>query len=81
MALDQDSLHKLRLLPVMAIKNKYVKRSKITEAKFRQLIKLFTHDLDAQTIASLIKLNRNTLNRYLQLIRIRIAELCESQSP
>ena len=65
----------------MAIKNKYVKRSKITEAKFRQLIKLFAHDLDAHTIASLTKLNRNTVNRYLKLIRIRIAELCENQSP
>ena len=65
----------------MAIKNKYVNRSKITEAKFRQLIKLFAHDLDAHTIASLINLNRNTVNRYLQLIRIRIAELCEKQSP
>ncbi len=65
----------------MAIKNKYVERSKITEAKFRQLIKLFAHDLDAQTIASLANLNRNTVNRYLALIRTRIAEFCESQSP
>jgi len=65
----------------MAIKNKYVKRSKITEAKFRQLIKLFIHDLDAQTVASLIYLNRNTVNRYLKRIRIRIADLCENQSP
>ncbi len=65
----------------MAIKNKYVERSKITEAKFRQLIKLFAHDLDAQTIASLANPNRNTVNRYLTLIRTRIAEICESQSP
>ena len=65
----------------MAIKNKYIKRSKITEAKFRQLVKLFAHDLDAQTIASLTNLNRNTVNRYLRLIRNRIAEVCETQSP
>ena len=65
----------------MALKNKYIKRSKITEAKFRQLIKLFAHDLDAQTIASLSNLNRNTVNRYLSLIRKRIAEFCEIQSP
>ncbi|CAB5124543.1 hypothetical protein D3OALGA1CA_2800 [Olavius algarvensis associated proteobacterium Delta 3] len=65
----------------MTLKNKYVKRSKISEAKFRQLIKLFAHDLDAQTISSLTKLNRNTVNRYLMLIRARIAEFCESQSP
>lgn len=65
----------------MALKNKYIERSKITEAKFRQLIKLFAHDLDAQTIASLANLNRNTVNRYLALIRARIAEFCETQSP
>ena len=63
------------------MKNKYVKRSKITEAKFRQLIKLFAYDIDAQTIASLTRLNRNTVNRYLAMIRSRIAELCETQSP
>ena len=65
----------------MATKNKYIQRSKISEAKFRQLIKLFVHDLDAQTIASLANLNRNTVNRYLRLIRSRIAEFCETQSP
>ncbi|MBC2736871.1 MAG: IS1595 family transposase, partial [Desulfobacteraceae bacterium] len=62
------------------MKNKYIKRAKITEVKFRQLIKLFIHDLDAQTIASLTNLNRNTVNRYLTLIRERIAEHCETQS-
>jgi len=65
----------------MTLKNKYVNRSKISEAKFRQFIKLFVHDLDAQTIASLTKLNRNTVNRYLALVRTRIAEFCEIQSP
>jgi len=65
----------------MTVKNKYIRRSKITEAKFRLLLKHFSYDLDAQTIASLIHLNRNTVNRYLTLIRKRIAEICEQQSP
>ena len=65
----------------MTVKNRYAKRAKISEAKFRQLIRYFVHDLDAQTIASLIQLNRNTVNRYLTLIRKRIAEFCEQQSP
>jgi len=63
------------------MKNKYAKRSKISEAKFRQLIKLFAHDLNAQTIASLNNLNRNTVNRYLVFIRQRIAEFCEKEQP
>ena len=65
----------------MTIKNRYIKRAKISEAKFRQLLRYFSYDLDAQTIASLTKLNRNTINRYLTLIRRRIAMFCEQQSP
>ena len=65
----------------MTIKNKYAKRAKISEAKFRVLIRYFVHDLDAKTIASLTGLNRNTVNRYLTHVRERIAEFCEQQSP
>ena len=65
----------------MTIKNIYVKRAKISEAKFRQLTRFFVHDLDAKTIASLVHLNRNTVNRYLNLIRKQIAKFCDQQSP
>ncbi len=63
------------------MKNKYINRSRISEAKFRQFIKYFTLDLEDQKIAILTRLNRNTVNRYLRLIRERIAEHCEEQSP
>ena len=63
------------------MKNRYSFRSRISEAKFRHLVKLFSVDLEATQIATLIGLNRNTVNRYLRGIRIRIAEYCESQSP
>ena len=65
----------------MIRKNKYVNRSKISEAKFRQLLKLFSLDLDAGQIAVLTGLNRNTVNRYLVGLRARIAEFCEEVSP
>lgn len=65
----------------MQINNRYVNRSKISEAKFRLLFSSFTADLDATQIALLSGLNRNTLNRYLKAIRKRIAEHCELQSP
>jgi transposase len=61
-------------------KNKYARRSRISERKFRELIKYYALDVDAGRIALLCKLNRNTVNRYLMLIRIRIAELCEKES-
>ena len=65
----------------MDMKNKYVLRARISEAKFRDLVRLFAMDLEANKIASLTRLNRNTINRYLFLIRQRIAELCEQESP
>ena len=65
----------------MTMRNKYVKRSHISEKKFRQLVKLFSLDLNAVQISELSHLNRNTVNRYLKAIRARIAEVCETESP
>ncbi|KAF0121722.1 MAG: transposase-like protein [bacterium] len=65
----------------MTMKNKYVKRSRISEAKFRELIRHFSLDIPSQNIAILINLNRNTVNRYILEIRKRIAEFCEQESP
>lgn len=56
--------------------NKYVNRSKISEAKFRQLVRFFALDLTATQMAELTNLNRNTINRYVKGIRERIAEYC-----
>jgi hypothetical protein len=64
----------------MTISNKYLKRSKISEAKFREFIRYFSLALDAHKISFLTGLNRNTVNRYVLLTRKRIAEFCE-QSP
>ena len=65
----------------MTMKNKYILRSKISEAKFRQLVMLFCVDLNATQIALVMSLNRNTVNRLLQGIRERIASACETESP
>jgi len=65
----------------MTIVNRYIKRSRISEAKFREFVKCFSLDLDARQTALLTGLNRNTVNRYLLLIRTRIAEFCEQSSP
>jgi transposase len=65
----------------MLLKNKYVNRSKISEAKFRELVRYFSADLNASQIALLSGVNRNTVNRYLKAIRERIVEHCELESP
>lgn len=62
-------------------KNKYVRRAKISEYKFRKLVKYFAEDLSATQISILTQINRNTVNRYLNEIRERIVEFCEQYSP
>jgi transposase len=65
----------------MTLGSKQFVRARISRAKFRQLLKLFTVDLTATQITALTALNRNTVNRYLRLIRQAIAEHCERESP
>jgi len=65
----------------MAVSSKQLVRARISRAKFRQLLKLFALDLTATQIAPLTGLNRNTVNRYLRLIRQAIAEHCQRESP
>ena len=56
----------------MTVKNKYANRSKISEAKIQQIVKIFSLDLNTSQIDEIVGLNRNTINRYLSEIRARI---------
>jgi transposase-like protein len=58
------------------MKNKYAVHSKISEAKFREIIKYFALDLTATQIAVLTGLNRKTLNRYMTEMRKIIHKYC-----
>ena len=61
--------------------NKYKKRSRISEAKIRQVIKLFALDIEATKIAELTGISRKTINKIIRQIRERIADYCQQQSP
>ena len=65
----------------MAVSSKQFVRARISRAKFRQLLRLFALDLTATQIAAVTGLNRNTVNRYLKLIRSAIAQHCQRESP
>ena len=56
------------------MKNKYVIRSKISEAKFRLVVKGFSLDLTATQTAEISGISRNAVNRLYSAIRRRIAE-------
>jgi hypothetical protein len=66
---------------VVIRQKKYYKRSLISEAKFRQLVRLFAQDLPASVVAALTRLERKTVNNIFFKIRVRIAQECELESP
>jgi transposase len=63
------------------MKNKYLKGAHISERKFRELLKLFCEDLTATQIANISGISRVTINNYLRMIRGKIAQFCENNSP
>ena len=65
----------------MTVSYKQFVRARISKSKFRQILRLFAIDLTASQIAVSVKLNRNTVNRYLTFIRQPIADYCERESP
>ena len=61
--------------------NRYYKNSKISEAKFRQIVRLFSLDLTATDTAKLCGLSIRSVNAIFLKLRKRIAEYSESLSP
>ena len=63
-----------------AMKNKYIIRSRISEAKFREILKYFCLDIEATKIAKITHISEVTLWRIFKQIRILIAKECEKVS-
>ena len=61
--------------------NRYYRRSRIAEAKFRLLIRHFALDLLASDAAQLTGISHRSVITIFGKIRQRIAEECEHQSP
>jgi transposase-like protein len=62
-------------------KNRYYRRSKISEAKFQQIVRLFAMDLTATDAKQLTGLSVRSTNTIFQRIRCRMAEFCATQPP
>ncbi|MDD9875582.1 MAG: transposase [Gammaproteobacteria bacterium] len=61
--------------------NRYIFHSRISEAKFRPILRLFALDLNAVQIAALTDLSRVSINRHLAALRRRMAACCEQAAP
>ena len=61
--------------------NRYYRRSRISEKKFREIIRHFALDLTANRTALLTELTHKTVNQIYLKIRHRLAQDCLRQSP
>jgi transposase len=61
--------------------NKYYRRSRIPEWKFRTLVRHFAEDMSATDVARLTGLTRKTVTTIFLKIRRRIAQECSRRSP
>ena len=61
--------------------NRYYERSRITEWKFRLLVRYFALDFSATDVAQLTGLTRKSINTIFLKIRERMAEDCARRSP
>ena len=65
---------------ILSMKNKYIYRSRISEKKFREILKYFAQDIEATKIANLTGISRISINKILENIRILMASECEKIS-
>ena len=61
--------------------NKYYRSAKISEAKFRQLLRCFGEDLTASSTARLTGVSVRSVNSVFLKIRRRLAEICDAEPP
>lgn len=59
---------------IHTMKNKYMIRSRISEAKFREILKLFCLDIEAVKISKLSNISRQSINKICKNIKILIAK-------
>ena len=65
----------------MTQKNRYFSRSKISEAKFPEILRYFAMDLTATDCAQLSGISVRSINSIYLRVRRRLAEYCEQVSP
>ncbi|WP_141083205.1 IS1595-like element ISCamsp1 family transposase [Campylobacter concisus] len=65
---------------ILPMKNKYIVRSRISQKKFREILKYFAEDIEATKIANLTGISRISINKILKNIRILMASECEKIS-
>ena len=63
------------------MKNKYIKGARISERKFREVLRYFAHDVSVLTASKLCGLNYRTVHRVCELLRQRVVALAVDECP
>lgn len=58
-----------------------LKGAHLSERKCREILNLFCEDLTATQIAAISNVSRVTVNAYLKMIRLRLAQFCDDAFP
>lgn len=61
--------------------NKYLKNARISEAKFRLILKYFCEDFDATQTSKITNISRKTVNNIYSKLRLRIIFLSDPRMP
>lgn len=56
--------------------NRYFKRGRISDSKFREILRCFSMDLTASDTAILTNISRNSVNKIYTKLRLHIAKFC-----
>jgi len=62
------------------VKNRYARHAHISEAKFREVLKLFCADIPALTVAGLVGLSVQSTQRLYDRLRLRILEMAVDEA-
>ena len=65
---------------ILSMKNKYIYHSRISEKKFREILKYFAEDIEASKISNLTKISEATLCKIFKEIRVLMSKECEKIS-
>ena len=69
-----------KVTSIAKLKNKYIVRSRFSEAKFREILKYFAEDIEASKISNLTKISEVILCKFFREIRILMSKECEKIS-
>ena len=62
---------------MLPMKNKYIIRSRISEKKFREILRYFCLDLEAVKVAKLSNISKKTIDKIFKQLRILMLHECE----